>query len=300
VDFSDCSNQAFAYAASLATHLGARLFIQHTIAPLDNLYLAGLGPGVINVSIEEQFRSSRQEIWQIIARSSLDPAEVTVLLNQGGVLERILKTVAKEGIDLIVMGTHGRRGFNRLLLGSVADQVIHRAPCPVLVVRAPRGDHSIPGAPEPHIRTILLATDFFPHWQHAARYAMKWAWECDCSLVVVHVAPEGSSAIEAPIDPLPEYNPAVGSKVARAWRELQALSPEHGRSCCKPILEIRQGHPAEEILRVAEENNADMIILGARSVSRDSAGGGSVSSAVIRDGRFPLLVVAGKVSAETH
>jgi nucleotide-binding universal stress UspA family protein len=196
VDFSEFSHRAFRYAIGLARHFGSRLFVQHTVEPPQYVFLEGVGPGVVKESPEKQLHRSREAIRRMMVSNRVDSSEVTVLLNQGDAPAKILETVAKEPIDLVVMGTHGRKGFNRFMLGSVTEGIIHRAVCPVLVVSRPDREFAIDGTDKLQLRTILLATDFSGHSDRAATYAMKWACEWNSRVVIRPHCP-GNSFLHA-------------------------------------------------------------------------------------------------------
>jgi nucleotide-binding universal stress UspA family protein len=168
--------------------------------------------------------------------------------------------------------------------------MIHQAVCPVLVVSRPQKDFADPDQGE-RLRTILLATDFSTPSDGALAYALKWGCEWGARVVLFHGVQEAAPVMKGPVDLFPEYNPCFERQLASAWETLRHLVPETARQRCDLVYEVRQGHPRDEILRVAEEEGADLIITGARGTGRSGAPWGSVSSAVVRDGRFPVLVV---------
>jgi nucleotide-binding universal stress UspA family protein len=121
-------------------------------------YLLYEGPVVehsaVQQNIASQLQRSREEIRRMLLSAGIDSSEVTVLLSDGEVTERILETISGEQIDLLVMGTHGHKGFSRLAAGSVTEGMIHRAVCPVLAVSRPQRDFVDPEDGE-RLRTIL-------------------------------------------------------------------------------------------------------------------------------------------------
>ena len=314
VDFSDFSRRAFHYALSLGRHFGSRLFIQHTAQTPVNLLLEGVGPAGVQESLQSQLLRSREEIRRMLISMGVDSSEVTILLNEGDAPDRIRETIGRERIDLLVMGTHGHKGFSRLVLGSVTEGMIHQAVCPVLVVSRSEGDSADPEQGV-RFRTILLATDFSHHSDRALTYALKWGWEWNSKVVLFHAVEKPAPAMHGLVDLFPEYNPYFEQQVARAWERIRDLVPQSARERQQVVYEVRHGNPKEEILRVAEEKHADLIITGARGMERSAAPWGSVrfaageetqasqalhktfhpwgsvSSAVVRDGRFPVLVV---------
>jgi nucleotide-binding universal stress UspA family protein len=290
VDFSDFSHRAVCYAASLARHFDSRLFIQHIAVPGPYPFMAGFDyVGIPDVGM--QLQSAREGILRMLRAVGIATSEVTVLLNEGDVTASILGTARKEGIDLLVMGTHGHKGFNRLFLGSVAEAVIHQATCPVLVVSRPQ-EGSVPvDHGEVSFNTILLATDFSRHSDRALAHALRWGCEWCSRVVLFHAVEASAPTLKGMVDLFPEYNPYFERQVAGAWDHLRDLVPETAREWCQVDYDVRRGNPKDEILRVAEEKGANLVITGARGAGNSGASWGSVSSAVVRDGRFPTLVV---------
>jgi nucleotide-binding universal stress UspA family protein len=281
MDFSEFSQCAFRYAASLARHFGSHLLVQHTAQSALNM---------ADSAVHSQIQRSREDVRRLLISNGVDFSDVTILLNEGDPTERILETISRERIDLVVMGTHGLKGFSRLAIGSVTEQLIHLAMCPVLVVSRPIKDFVKPRS-SAQIRTIVVATDFSPHSDRALAYATKWGAEWGSKVVLFHAVEKTPSATRGLTELFPEYNPYFERQVAGAWEKASSIVPQELTSLCDVIYEIRHGNPREEILKVAEEKNADLIITGARGSGTSGAPWGSVSSAVVRDGRYPVLVV---------
>jgi nucleotide-binding universal stress UspA family protein len=128
-DFSDSSDFAFRVACALARDYEARLTVLHVVLPP----LGAYGEGWY---LPEDYGASQHD--KLLQLQPHDPRVVTEhRLIEGEAVPTILRLAADMGADLIVMGTHGRKGFGRLLMGSVAEQVVRRAPCPVLTVKKP-------------------------------------------------------------------------------------------------------------------------------------------------------------------
>lgn len=145
VDFSPCSRAALEQAAFLASRLGATLEVLHVWEPSgfvgpDTLAVVPVTAG--QPGWEEARASVRREVERILPDGA-GAAAVGIRVEAGAPADTILAAAAS-GADLVVMGTHGRRGLARLLLGSVAEAVLRRAPCPVLTVRVPAAGASPP------------------------------------------------------------------------------------------------------------------------------------------------------------
>ena len=132
-DFSEHAEQALDYAVVLAGKLDAKIHVLHAF------FLLPLGPelavGVTSAKLDELMTDSQKQLDRLVAARAGKAAFGPTLLKTGDARAQIDTTAAEVGADLIIMGTHGRRGVARLLLGSVAESVARTAPCPVLLVR---------------------------------------------------------------------------------------------------------------------------------------------------------------------
>jgi nucleotide-binding universal stress UspA family protein len=144
-DFSPGAEPALRWAATLAEQFGAELIFLHVL-DLSLAALAGLPSEVVAVpAVDELARLVRAEATDgMAALAARYPGARTIIL-EGAPRALIVQVAREEGASLIVMGTHGRTGLGRLLMGSVAEQVVRRAPCPVLTVKTPAPP--VPGTP---------------------------------------------------------------------------------------------------------------------------------------------------------
>ena len=131
-DFSDCSDGAFRLACALARDYDARIVVLHVVEL--PAVVSGDGMLVIPYSIDSE--PLREQLQQLQSGDPKIPVEHRLV--EGYPAEQILRVAAETNCDLILMGTHGRTALNRLLMGSVAEQVVRKAPCPVLTVKTPR------------------------------------------------------------------------------------------------------------------------------------------------------------------
>jgi universal stress protein A len=292
VDFSEFSRRAFQYATSIARHFQARLYVQHTVRLSPALFMEGTDLSAARQALESAQQGAEQEIRQMVIRAKTELPEVFPLVGEGEIRERIQEAIREHEIDLVVMGSHGHKGFSRLVLGSVAEYVVHEAPCPVLVVSHPRADFVAPEETEPvHLKNIVLATDFSPSSDRALAHALRWASEWGGQVFLFHAVEKIPPEMKGITDLFPEYNPTFERQVAEAWEKIHHVVPEAARKRCEVSYEVRHGHPKEEILSVAEEKNADLIVMGARGLGRSGLAWGSTISGVVRDGRFPVLAI---------
>jgi nucleotide-binding universal stress UspA family protein len=208
------------------------------------------------------------------------PHEVVVL--EGDIRQAVLRQIAEKEIDLVVVGTHGRTGLGRVLLGSVAEAIFRESPCPVLTV-GPRL------AKEPQwqlkIKEILYATDLTPTSAAAAAYAISLAQENQARLTILNV------------QPLPKPGELVETERydSSTLRLLQQLVPEEAQLWCEPYYMVEHGEPAEKILDVAGRYHADLIVMGVRPHGVGSATHVSRPTAhrVVAGATCPVLTVRG-------
>lgn len=143
VDFSPCSRSALEYAAMLATRFGASIDVLHVweppaYVPIDTA-LATIGTGPPQTLVQIAHAEATEDLQALISRlGKPEGGEVGGRIASGDPVDVIVKTASSVPYDLIVMGTHGRSGVRHLLMGSVAERVLRRAPCPVLTFRDPR------------------------------------------------------------------------------------------------------------------------------------------------------------------
>lgn len=240
-DFSAAAHAAVPYAADLARHFGARLYVVNVrpmaIGPL-------MVPGGDHGAVEAARIDAEQRTKQIL--TEFPDSSPHVLIEEGDVWSNLEDTINSSDIDMIVTGTRGRSGIAKLLLGSVAEEILRKAACPVLTV----GPH-VHGtaAPEADIHTVLLAADFNPQ-SRAASYAVSLAQEYQARLVLLHVTPPGEVADSS-----------------RSAEMLRYFVPLDAELWCKPEYIVEPGDVAGTILRVAGQRQADLIVMGARKSS---------------------------------
>jgi len=283
LDFSEFSTKAYEYAQSLARHYEAKLILAHIVQPVFSAYPSYVYPDMVN-DIYHDLRVHAEEQLKEFARSRArdDVQAVNVVRESGVVTESILAMAEAEGVDLIVMGTHGRHGFDHLLLGSVTEKVLRKARCPVLAVRAPAHDFVAPanGEDPVRLRKILFGTDFSPHSERALEYALSLAEEYNAELTLLNVLEE----IPASTD--------LSTATAEVIRQLEAPIPAEVRNWCTIKPRLRVGRPYQEIVRYARETGTDLVVLGVRGRNAlDLALFGSTTHRVLQSGPCPVLAV---------
>lgn len=282
VDFSEYSARAYDYAYSLARHYGAKLYVEHVIQVLAAAYPYYNFPDVAANNIYWDLNQSAEtRLREMIDQHAVNGVPAEMVVHKGFVPESILTSAESNHVDLIVMGTHGRRGLDRLMMGSVTQAVLRRAPCPVLAVRKPAHDFVDPLHPDDsvHIHKILFCSDFSPSSLHALPYALSFAQEYEAELTLLHV-------LEHP----PEEHSEL--KIEEIRKELAAeITPDALAWCTvKPL--VRVGKAYEQIIQVASEQETDLVVVGVRGRgAADMAVFGSTTHRVIQLGHCPVLAV---------
>jgi nucleotide-binding universal stress UspA family protein len=284
VDFSEISQHALDHAAALARWYKARLTLLHVFA---NLPAMDLPPLVLDHEDRERL------LIDLRRMASAVPGEVAVefrIQEAGHVHEEILAQIVATHADLLVMGTHGRSGFQRLFLGSVTEKVIRKAHCPALVV-PPRAPDVPPGSPI-QFRRILCAVDFSESSLDALAYALNMAEEADAQLTMLHVVEVPPVSINDPaIQPF-DLSRIRDAAAADARRKLEELIPGQARTYCAVDTVVVEGHAYREILRYAAGRQASLIVMGASGAGAvDWMMFGSSTHHVIRASACPVLIV---------
>jgi nucleotide-binding universal stress UspA family protein len=247
-DFSSCSEGALEYALAIARRYGAYLYLTHIVRPESFEFVV---PEAVNAMLEEGRRAAEEQMARLLITGRLRGVSHQVLIGVGMLWPVLSQMVKEHEIDMIVSGTHGRTGFRKLLLGSVAQEIFHKATCPVLTV-GPR----VPGARGEAIRArrFLYATNFSGAAGCSARYAVSLAQENQADLTFLHVVEEGDL-----LDP--DRRMEVTESVSQQLRD---LIPAESPVPVEPEIAVEFGPPAEMILKVAEEKGVNFIVLGIR------------------------------------
>jgi nucleotide-binding universal stress UspA family protein len=133
-DFSECADAALAYAAELGAQLDATLHLVHAIT-IPAMGVAEMGIAYASVNMESETKAAQASLDERVSRHRDRVSFAPTRLEVGDARDVIDKVAELIGADLVVMGTHGRRGVRRMLLGSIAESVVRSAPCPVLTIR---------------------------------------------------------------------------------------------------------------------------------------------------------------------
>ena len=282
-DFSSTAEHAQRLAHKLAGAFGAELHLLHVRVLLEDPHLGDEQRSQFERMLSDSDASTRDALVSAGAAAP-DVPTVPHLVRGLSESEAIVETARELGADLIVMGTHGRRGLSHVLLGSVAERVVRSATMPVLTVRL--------DAVEPEsISRILVPHDFSSHSQAAVRLAGLWAAALDASMTLIHAVEPVVYPDFYAVDVLPgELSERLQKRSREALEEAAAmLLPDRGSD-----VRVVAGRAGEAIVDAAAPEEFDLVILGTRGLSGlEHLLLGSVAEGVLRRCSIPVLSVRG-------
>jgi len=254
-DFSDASKHALQLAATITDLSQGQLFVLHALLPEPRVPIP-LDP--LPSSADRDLSEAKLKLERLASSELIGQVRHQEILERGPVVEVVLDVIQREKIDLLVLGTHGRTGLKKLVLGSIAEKLFRLAPCPVLTV----GPTALPPR---QMRKVLFATDFGPASEHALPYAMDFANRQGGELTLLHL-----------VSPMPvEYvGPAwyPGTDVVereeagkrKALQQLRNLLPSDSGLKCKAEHLVEFHFAPEGILNAARAREADLIVMGVK------------------------------------
>ncbi len=261
-DFSATSEAALPYAAAICRRFGSTLHTAHVLSEASLLMMTG-GVDYVSMSTiyEDAHSEAKEQLDQIADRVEGIPHRQYV--RHGQVWKHLAEIIDENQIDLLVVGTHGRTGLGKLLLGSVAEGILRHASCPVLTV-GPKvsGRAKLPAlqngsrdlAPlELELRQILFATNFARNSALVAQQAVALAEEFRARLTLLHVIEDYTQLGSRP------------GPMEDSVRRLHELIPRNAALQYLPETVLEFGFAPDCILKAASEREADMIVLGARA-----------------------------------
>jgi nucleotide-binding universal stress UspA family protein len=239
-DFSAASRAALPFARSLAQIHGSTIWLAHSLAPEPHLQV------VTDRVPEQDYLAGQQALSKLDAlatEAGTAGVLTNALLDRGDVAATIPAMIREHAIDLVIVGTHGRRGVGKLIMGSAAEKIYRNAICPVMTV-----------GPDVHpvldwkIRSIVCPVDLAEDPQPVLHYALGLAEENQAMCIVLDAIP---------LVPW-QYRT---SEDQRSRRALESLIREQANQWSKPEIVVRREYPAEAILCEAQGRNADLIVM---------------------------------------
>ena len=266
-DFSPASVKPLHHALAISRHYRARLYVAHVVSPA--AYLMA-GPEALELAYQGASGEAQQLQRDLLHDGSLKGLDHVFMIRSGRVWEELQALILQKDVDLVVVGTHGRRAIEKALLGSVAEQVFRDSNCPVLTV----GPYSYQ---ESHVeltsavQTFLFATDFSEASLNALPHAISLARQANAKLILLHIVPV------APVSQIPGWYTSAEITLMRenarmtCVRRLEELMPCDEEAPLECEFLVQFGRPSEKILQLALHNSVDLIVLGLRRASLANA-----------------------------
>ena len=254
-------------------------------------------PALMATSTEEMERRYRADLDKLAKQFELPGSTPERHVRSGRAYREICEVAGEIGAELIVIATHGRTGFRRLMLGSTAERVVQHAPCPVLVVREKErealetGQGRTAAQTALHFSKILVPLDFSDASREGLLYAISFARRFGASLVLLH-AIQVQPFIPADGSAVHERTPAPGPIERAARLRARKFLKQVDFEGVTHQMEIQSGAPAHEICRFAEEADVELIITSTHGqTGLAHALIGSTAEHVVRNAHCPVLVV---------
>lgn len=295
-DFTPHARSALKYAAAFARAGGGRVVMFSVQTGKVPANLMTLPERILEAQEKNWLLQLRGQVKELLTDPLFDKLEVEPVIVEGDPAIEIAKAVRDYDIDMVTVVTHGRRGLARALFGSTAEEIIAEAPCPVLTIRPPQHDfvHHREGQTEVSLNRILLATNFRPSSIAATSVAREMAAARDAELHAVYVIGDYFEQISV------MFPEGGRSALSRMRAEVNEHMQNFGREGDGRVrTHVAEGRPYAEIVRLAAEIDADLIVIGT-TVHASLFGGapalGSEIERVVRNSPCPVLCVpSGKV-----
>ncbi len=275
-DFSPSSERALPFALEFVSHYNSTLFIGHAVPPMPSVVPADALPD----QSELLRKSAEREMEKFLDFAPVKCVPHESMVMDGEVWDVIHQIVADKRIDLVVLGTHGRGVLHKLIVGSVAEEIFRSVKCPVLTI----GPEVIPPAvPRQKMWRIVFATDFSEGSMHALPYALMFAQEHRAKLTFLHIISHSGTL---PAD-------TGDSLIKESKARMREFVPE-GMEMAAPEFIAEFGSPGPDIVRIATELEADMLVMGVHAGHHATSHlPWTVASHVLAHARCPVLTVRG-------
>jgi len=256
-DFSDVSKKTVPYAAAIASHYSSKIYLVHVIPPEARMPVP---MEHLPAQLDRSRLDADREMKSFLRVDWYGETPHEVLIERGPVWGALSDLIERDEIDLLVLGTHGRGGLKKVLLGSVAEELFRRASCPVLTVGP-----AVPAEPtgRKEFRRILFATDFGPASLNALPYAVSLASDNKARLMMLHVV------TPVPVLDIGPYwytgtDMVEQQKAARAKTldRLRKLMPPEANLPSDPEFLVGFDFVPDAILKIAADSEADLIVVG--------------------------------------
>ncbi len=285
-DFSPCAQQALNHALFLAENYNTELHLVHVIQTHRNDMIEPMAQVANAEEVYKQLQKNAVSRLQDMVEGKGDAINIHCEALCGvNVVESIIEYITANDIDVVVLGTHGRQGINRFIMGSVAEKIVRIAPCSVLTVRCEE---------VAALENILIPIDFSEYSNKALRVAVDVASRYNAALHILHVIEKHSyPAIYK--ESVRRGKDWIHDAKARTKEEVERLLKEYSADGLTTKLHITEGHPSRDIITFTRENKVDLIIVathGLRGLNYLLMG--SVAEKVVRFADCPVITVKSK------
>ncbi len=288
-DFSEVSRKAVPYAAAIASRFGSKIYLVHVIPPEARMPVP---MEHLPAQLDRSRLNAERDMKAFLRGDSFGDIPHEVLLEEGPIWDVLSELIQRDEIDLLVLGTHGRGGLKKVILGSVAEELFRLASCPVLTV-GPAVPAETAGPKE--FRRILFATDFGPASLNALPYAISLATESKARLKLLHVV------MPVPVLDVGPYWYAGTDLVeqqkaakARYLGRLKELIPPEANLPSAPEFLVDFDFAPDAIVKIAADSQADLIVMGVNQAASARASAHlpwATAHEVVCHAKCPVLTV---------
>jgi len=287
VDFSEPSKKAVTYGLTLANRFNASLIITH-IVPESSALTYAFPTETLNIE-KEQCDKAQQAIRSLVPPEYAAKLNIRTIVKIGAIEQELLGVAKDEAVDLVVMGTHGRRYLGRWFLGSVTEHILRKVPVPVLTVsHVETEEHEIGPV---SLKRILYATDLSESSNAGLKYAIELARGDGAQLTVIHIVDYEDHVLWGPalIANLENERAKLTEEMRKKLEDLVTREKPPGMQIETLVVE---GKPFRKIVEIAESRGINIIVLNLQSKSVfERALLGSTAERVVRLARTPVLSV---------
>jgi nucleotide-binding universal stress UspA family protein len=239
----------------------------------------------------EQLANARRDMENLLSAEKASKVSLQTIVKTGRIEEELLAMIDSEQINLVVMGTHGRRAPARWFIGSVTEHMLRKVPVPVLTVSHPETEQHIIGFVS--VKHILYSTDLSESSKTGLNYSIELARTMRARLTVLHVLDYDDRVLWGPA-----YMSHLPGERAKLLHDLRQKLDEFVARETQPDVQIEtelvEGKPFNTILEIAAARHADIIVLNLQSKSvLERAVLGSTAERVVRLARLPVLSIPG-------
>jgi nucleotide-binding universal stress UspA family protein len=278
VDFFPASLKAYDYALKLAANYDSTIHVLHVVAPLiPTAYGAPVNVADLTTALISE---SKRQLKKLKTHADKAGVPVQTEVRTGDIDLEIRRAIRTKKAELVVMGTHGRHGFERWVMGSVVERVMRHCPVPLLAIGAAKKERTAP----PAIRNIMVTTDFSAGTAEALAYAFSIAQECQSKITLLHVISDLTMVdVDTKLrDPL----------VEGVRKKLEDLVPDEARAWCEVKTRVETGTPYRRILKILNEEKVGLLVMNVHGKGMlDRALVGSTAERVVRAAECPVMLI---------